>query len=99
MIKHVLMANLLPDVTHEDVDNLIARWRALPDEIPDVVTLHAGRNLGLRDRQFEISAVAEFSDVDGWKRFIEHPRHMAFRDEVSINVVDPATVVTVQFEM
>ena len=98
MIRHVVMASLLPGVPDEDVEELLTRWRRLPEEIPEVLRLVAGRNLGLRDGRYALAAVSDFDDELAWRRFMEHPRHLAVRDEISARVIDPSTLATVQFE-
>ena len=98
MITHVVMASVLPGVPEADVDELLARWRALPGEIPDVRRLVAGRNLGFRDDKFALAAISEFDDEEAWRRFMEHPRHIALRDEISVRVLESSSVATVQFE-
>lgn len=99
MIRHVVMAAALPGATDDQIDELLSRWRALPSEIPDILTLDAGRNLAFRDARYGLAAVSDFEDKAAWERFMEHPRHVALRDEVSSKVLDPATVATVQFEL
>lgn len=97
MIKHVVVAAVQPDTDHAELDELIAEWRLLEHHIPEVRSLTVGRNLGLLNQRYSVAAVAEFASPEDWRRFTDHPRHVAFGQHCA-RVLDRDRLAIVQFE-
>jgi hypothetical protein len=97
VLRHIFLAHTRSDVASDDVDQLIAAWRAFPASIAEIRSLTAGRNVSSEDLRYSVALVADFADGDEWRRFMDHPAHLAVRTTISERVLDPATRVTVQY--
>jgi hypothetical protein len=97
VLRHIFLAQTRPGVPSDDVDQLIAAWRAFPASIAEISSLTAGRNVSSEDRRYSVALVADFVDGDAWRRFMDHPAHLAVRTTISERALDPATRVMVQY--
>ena len=97
MLRHIFLAHTRSDVANDEVELLIAAWRAFPTSIAEIWSLTAGRNVSSEDLRFTVVLVADFADAAAWQRFMDHPAHLAVRTTISDRVLDPATRVMVQY--
>jgi hypothetical protein len=86
-------------VSEKDVDRLVERWRGLQGEVPGIRSFSAGRNVSPRDHRYSLAIVADFDDIAGWERYMEHPSHLAVVAELSSRVIDPQARAMVQLEL
>lgn len=97
MLRHVFLADVRPGIAAQDVDQLLAAWRAFPAAIAEIRSLTAGRNLNRDDRRYAVVLVADFEDGGAWQIFMQHPAHVAVREGISAKVLAPETRVMVQY--
>jgi hypothetical protein len=76
MFRHVLVIKWQPGVTSEQAAEAAAALRALAEEIPELLEMRAGTDLGLRDTAWDLALVATFSDESGWRAYLDHPAHL-----------------------
>lgn len=77
MFRHVLLLTMRDDVDESQVDALIEALRALPAQIPEIVSYRVGRDLGLRDDTADVALVAEYADEASWRTYLAHRAHRA----------------------
>ena len=77
MFRHVLLLTMRNDADDAQVDGLIEALRALPAQIPEIVSYRAGRDLGLRDDTADVAIVGEYADEAAWRTYLAHPAHLA----------------------
>lgn len=75
MLRHIVLLQLQPEATDEQVDTIVAGLRALPDQVPGVQALTAGRDAGLDESNATVGFTADFADIDGWRAYRDHPAH------------------------
>lgn len=51
---------------------------ALPAQIPEIVDLRFGDDLGLHDDNYEFVTILDYEDLAACLRYVEHPAHQAF---------------------
>lgn len=98
MITHIFVGTLVDGVSEEDIERLLAGWRELPKLIPEVRSLHAGRNISRRDTRYSLVLVAEFDDLAAWERYMDHRDHKAIGAELTTRLINPQSRAMVQVE-
>lgn len=81
MIRHVAVFRWKPDVTTQQVAEVTAALDALAAQVPSVQRYEHGPDLGLGG-SFDYAVVADFDDEDGWRAYMDDPRHDAVRGEL-----------------
>ena len=95
MIRHVAMFKWKDGVTAEHADHTAAVLRALPAVIPELVSYHVGRDLGISNGNFDFCVVAEVHSVEAFAAYRDHPQHQAVLQEYIVPHI--AQRVAVQF--
>jgi hypothetical protein len=81
MLRHVVLFTW-SDAADEDrraasVDAL----RRLPEEVGGMTAFAVGPDAGLREGNAHTALVADFPDVEAWRRYADHPVHLAVIEE------------------
>ncbi len=70
-------------IADADLANIAAALDELPVAVPAIRTYRHGANLGVSPMaNCDYAIVATFDDVDGWRAYDTHPRHLEVRTEV-----------------
>ena len=78
MLTHIWSMSFTDTTTPDQREAFTAAMNALPTQIDGVQTFRAGTDLGLNSGNYDVAIVAEFTDADAWKNYIEAPAHVAF---------------------
>lgn len=97
MIRHVALFRLKEDAPEDTARTLEEALFVLAQKISEIETYTYGRDLGVREGNFDFGVVADFSDVEAFKRYVNHPDHQAFLLECLSPVL--AERVSIQFEL
>ena len=81
MIRHVVLFRFTAETTEEQKAAIVDGLRALPPQIPELLTYNVGPDLGLSEGTFEIAVVADFVDADAYRRYLAHDAHEAVARE------------------
>ncbi len=98
MIKHIFVGTLVADANPSDVDELLRRWRELPNKIPTIRSLTVGLNVSSADRRYSLALVADFDDMAACEGYLDHPAHRAVGAEFSSRLIQPSSRAVVQIE-
>jgi len=82
MFRHVVLLEFDPTAPPGHLDELTARLRELPDELPLLRSYVIGRDLGLAPGNADLAVIAEFDDIDGYIEYRDHPSHRRIVDEM-----------------
>lgn len=75
MFHHIALLELRADTSEDDIDELVAELRRLPDAIDEIRSFRVGRDAGLADDNATVAVVAGFDDEDGFAVYRDHPTH------------------------
>lgn len=75
MIRHVVCFRWNEGTTPEQVDEVAAGLRALPDSIPEVRSFRCGPDVGVNDGNWDFAVVAEFDSMEDQTTYRDHPDH------------------------
>ena len=87
MFRHVLVLKWHPGVTPEQGEEAAAALRALPGEIPELLEMRVGTDLGLRDGSWDLGFMATFDDEAGWRTYLDHPAHLKVAHDVLAPII------------
>jgi hypothetical protein len=96
VLRHIAMFRFQPGTTDDQVRQLADGLRELPAQIPEIRAYEVGPDAGLRDGNHEFAIVADFDDVESWRRYVDHPVHQ----QVIADRITPivAERVAIQYE-
>jgi len=93
MIRHVVLFRFTPDTTEAQKAAIVDGLRALPAQIPELLTYNVGPDLGLTDGTYELAVVADFADADGYRSYLAHDAHETVaRERIRPHVAERASV-------
>jgi hypothetical protein len=75
MLTHIVCWKYKPEITEDQRNDHIARLRALPDVIPDIVSFSVGSDILHLDRSFDTGLVSVFADRAALDAYTVHPEH------------------------
>ena len=90
------MFRFAADTTPEQVEHMAEGLRLLPGQVAEVRAFTIGRDLGLRETNWDYAVVADFDDVDGWKVYAADALHLQVIAERITPIITERT--SVQFE-
>jgi Stress responsive A/B Barrel Domain len=75
--RHVVLFRWKPGTGERELAALETALRALPAAVPEIRAYRFGRDLGEVAGNFDFAIVADFADRDAWRRYVDHPAHVA----------------------
>ncbi|MGQ0541803.1 MAG: Dabb family protein [Blastocatellia bacterium] len=90
MITHIVCWKYKPETSAEQRLYHIARLRALPTVIPNIVSFNVGSDILHLERSFDTGLVAIYPDREALDFYTDHPAHVevaAFGKQVAERVV------------
>jgi hypothetical protein len=76
MLTHIVCWKYKDETTEEQRADHIARLRALPDVIPNIVSFNVGSDILHLDRSFDTGLVAVYPDRAALDVYTDHPSHL-----------------------
>lgn len=81
MIQHIVLFQLRPEATEEEVAAAIATMRALPAQIPEIRGYRVSSHLDGREAPYSLALVSTFATRESMARYEAHPAHVAFVEQ------------------
>ena len=75
MLTHIVCWKYKPETSEEQIADHIARLRALPGVIPNIVSFSVGRDILHLERSFDTGLVAVYPDRAALDLYTDHPQH------------------------
>ena len=75
--RHVVLFRWKPGTGEPELAALEGALRALPAAVPEIRRYRFGRDAGEAAGNFDFAIVADFADRDAWRRYVDHPAHVA----------------------
>jgi len=94
MLTHIVCWKYKVETTAEEREQHVARLRALPDVIPDIVSFNVGSDILHLERSFDTGLVAVYPDRAALDFYTDHPSH---QEVVAIGKRIAERVVSVDF--
>jgi hypothetical protein len=81
MIRHVVMFTWSPEAGEERRSAAVEALRSLPDRVGGMTSLVLAEDAGLSDGNADAVLIAEFPDVEAFRRYTQDPVHLALLAE------------------
>ena len=94
MLTHIVCWKYKPETTEEQRAEHIAKLRALPGVIPNILSFSVGRDILHLDRSFDTGLVATYPDRAALDVYTDHPQH---QDVAALGKQIAEKVVSVDF--
>ena len=75
VLRHVVLFAWKADASDVQVRGFADGLAALPARIPEIRSYRFGPDLGLAGGNDDFALVADFDDVEAYRRYAEHPAH------------------------
>ncbi|MCZ7532224.1 MAG: Dabb family protein [Acidimicrobiia bacterium] len=97
MIRHVVFFEFKDGVSQEDIEEMEAALKALPDAIDTIEAYTVGPDIGLSESAVDFAVVADFATPEGYLAYRSHPAHVAAVESFVNPIV--ARISRIQFEV
>lgn len=90
MLTHIVCWKYKAETSAEQRTDHIARLRALPDLIPNIISLEVGSDILHLERSFDTGMVAVYPDREALDFYTDHPAHqevVAFGKQIAEKAV------------
>lgn len=94
MLKHIVMYKLK---NRDDAEALVEKFLGMKGKIDVLLDLHAGVDVVLSGRSFDVCLECVFKDVEDLKKYILHPVHLPVKEFVG-NIVEKSHSVDFLFD-
>lgn len=88
MIKHVVLLTWKDGTPPEKIDAVTTEFRALGDQIAEVLSYSFGQDAGIYRGNADYALVAEFRNESDLKAYVNHPSHQEFLASVTGPILD-----------
>jgi len=75
MIRHIVFFKFKPDATAEQIRDVIAQLRALPEKIDVIRHYEVGQDVLRLARSWDAALVGTYDSIEALKVYDEHPAH------------------------
>ena len=99
VLRHVVLGKFTAEATAEQKEAMFKHLRALPDKIPEIMSLVVGEDLGLAAGNHAFALNVEFSSDVEYKVYATHPDHVAVITDFIKPILEPGSRTAVQFSL
>jgi hypothetical protein len=75
MLRHVNLLTWKDGTEQAAIDAVSEQLSRYPDEIPEILDLSFGSDLGLAERNVDFAIIVDFDDEPAFSRYLAHPAH------------------------
>ncbi len=79
-VRHILLGKFRPEMTPDQMDEVIRRFREMAHQIPGFLSFEHGVNNSNEGRSlgFNQAVIVTFSNADSREAYLVHPDHIQF---------------------
>lgn len=77
MMRHIVLLQWTETATDQQKQEAETAFHTLASEIPQILDISCGSDLGLTEGAHDFAAVLTFADVEGWRAYQAHEAHKA----------------------
>lgn len=97
MLRHIVLVSFKSDATEDQ----LAAWRAavtdMCDTSPEVLAFSLGKNIGTGPNHHDAALVADFEDIDAFRRYVGSEAHKSYVEDHARHVTEK--LAAIQHEM
>jgi hypothetical protein len=99
VIRHIFLARVADSVLSELVQEWATAINSLVDDIPEAISIQAGRRHPDSQAPYDIAVVAHFANMQDWAVYRDHPAHQAVKVRLTDKIVAPDSRATIQVDL
>ncbi len=97
MLRHIVLVSFKPEATDDQVAAWYRAVKELCEESTEVLSFSLGKNIGSGPNQHDAALVADFDNIDAFRRYVGGERHKAYVEQHARHVT--AKLAAIQHEM
>ena len=78
MLRHIVMLTFKPGASDEERDAVRSAVEGFAEQIPEVLSLVCGENVGSGPNHHDFAMAADFDDLAAFRRYTASPAHRAY---------------------
>lgn len=87
------MTAMKPEITEEQLDEIIKALRSLEGKIAGMSGFSVGKNLGWYDKKMQLVLFADFLSKEDWENYMHNPEHLKIGEKFMHLFDEPSMVV------
>jgi len=93
MLRHIVLLTFKPEATEQQRDAWRHAVKAMCETSPEVLSFTLGANVGSGPNHHDSALVADFQDMDSFRRYVGGSAHQAYVEDHARHVVDRIAAV------
>ena len=77
VIQRTVLLKFDPSTTEAQLEEVIARFKALKDVLTGIAEIHAGRNVAERSKEYQVVLMVRFEDRAALEAYAANEQHQA----------------------
>jgi hypothetical protein len=82
MVRHLVLMRFREDCPRQAMDAAVKALRTLPGQIPEILAMTAGLDLGLIPGTCDLGVVVDFAEPGDYLTYAQHPAHRKVIEEL-----------------
>ena len=87
MLRHIVLVTFKPEATAAQRAAMHATVAAFEDQIPELLSLTCGENVGSGPNHHDFAIVADFDDLPAFRRYTESDAHQSYLETHAKTIV------------
>jgi len=88
MLRHIVLSTFKPEATEQRRQAWRDALLAMCETSPEILSFTLGTNVGSGPNHHDSALVADFQDMDSFRRYVGGPAHKAYVDDHARHVID-----------
>lgn len=97
MLRHIVLVSFKPEATPDQIEAWSGAVTVMCEQSSEIVTFSLGRNLGSGPNHHDAALVADFENIEAFRRYVSGERHKAYVENHARYVI--AKLAAIQYEM
>lgn len=97
MLRHIVLLKLKSEASAAQIEAWRAAARAMCEDSSEVLSFTLGENVGSGPNHFDTALVADFENLDAFRRYVGSPLHEAYVKDHARLVVDRIAAIQHEF--
>jgi stress responsive alpha/beta barrel protein len=97
MFRHVVLFGWTDEATDEQKQRVAEQLGTLPARIPEIQAYHFGADAGVNEGTYDFGVVADFDDVESYRRYRDNAEHRAIIERYIAPLVARRAAIQYEF--
>ena len=98
MIRHCVLLKFQAGTSEEIMNEAARGIQALPEYIPEIASYSVGFDAKLREDNYDLAVVGDFSSSDDYLVYASHPKHLEVISELLAPYLEGSSAVQYEYD-